>query len=231
MSENLNKFIDGLLVPDANWKFSLRKAMTSFDAWGTYQYIEANLLQEKLVVGKGMVGIHPIYQETEAPEFPRFSKDWWVMCLVRAYENLEVPGAILWTDDGPGYWNTKIPSSTLGRFHTRFSMAAYLYCSCILETMEKRGLDYYMPMHDEVSTRVESTLQLIHDKSDDYGQSFRRFPGLCVTTRLWEKISRYLNVLRKGSAKFEKLEDTLSDMIGWSIIGFALFYEDCGGRD
>lgn len=205
-------FAEKILCPSGNWKEALKEAMYAFNAEEIYSFLEN---KETKVLSQWECG-HLSHGEFINPQGEWFGKIWWFSKLLSCFDTIEY---YMRLDQG------HLPRDVDGLEELRKAMGGYLYCTCILEAMSKHQEEYQEPDSELVTNRVKATQQLIHDKSEDYGQSFRRFPLLCVSTRLWEKISRYLSVSSRGACKFEKLEDTLADMIGWSVIGFALFYE------
>lgn len=70
--------------------------------------------------------------------------------------------------------------------------------------------------HDMVS--------LLAAKQHDYGhENISEFGQQGVTVRLWDKISRYENLLRRGvDPENESLVDTLKDMIGYCVLWLML---------
>lgn len=79
--------------------------------------------------------------------------------------------------------------------------------------------------HD-VERVVGETVQFIGPKAQDYGESFRRhgLPG--VVPRLWDKIARIAQLKADNRpANFEKFEDSVKDLLGYSIIAFSLVME------
>ena len=220
---NLNEFIGQVLRPDPDWKDTLERASKAFRPAEIRLALEGSFtILEQVEGSTSAVGDEILNWRIQSPEFRNHSKEWWVERLVASYMVLELPGCVIWEDG----WNQALPKPNIKKVVTKAAMGAYLYCSCMLEHMEKNGLGEAEPNDTLVGERAKNILTLIHAKSDDYGQSFRRYPLLCVTTRLWEKISRYLNILKKGETHFEGVEDTLADMIGWSTIGYALFFEE-----
>jgi hypothetical protein len=223
MMPSLNDFIGQVLRPDPDWREALEKAMGAFKPAEIRLAIEGPYtILDKVEGSTSAVGTEALNWKISSPRFPVHSKEWWIEHLIASYMILELPDCVVWK----GGWNQTLPKNNIQRTGVKAAMGGYLYCSCMLEFMEQNQLTIAEPNDTLVKKRVEKILSLIHDKSDDYGQSFRRFPLLCVTTRLWEKISRYLNILKKGETHFEGVEDTLADMIGWSTIGYALFFEE-----
>lgn len=134
------------------------------------------------------------------------------------------------------HWRTKplaeMPpahmSLVIRGLHFMVYMAAVM---CLIEEddMFKReplsyGLIEYV--NHDVQERVREAARFIHPKAQDYGESFRRhgLPGL--VPRLWDKIARIAQLKSDNRpANFEKLEDSLADLLGYSIIAFSLVME------
>lgn len=78
----------------------------------------------------------------------------------------------------------------------------------------------------DVKARLQATTANLHPKAQDYGESFRRhgLPG--VIPRLWDKIARITTLKADNRpANFEKLEDSVRDLLGYSTIAFSLVME------
>lgn len=67
---------------------------------------------------------------------------------------------------------------------------------------------------------LDSQLELLASKQHDYGhQNILKFGEHGVLVRLWDKIARYENLVRRGvDPANESLHDTLIDIIGYCII-------------
>ena len=71
--------------------------------------------------------------------------------------------------------------------------------------------------------RVKKVCELLHEKAQDYGESFRRhgLPGL--VPRLWDKIARYAQLKADNrTAKFERMEDSVVDLLGYCCVAWSL---------
>lgn len=71
---------------------------------------------------------------------------------------------------------------------------------------------------------IDSQVGLLASKQHDYGHdNILKFGTQGVLVRLWDKISRYQNLVRRGvEPENESVADTLVDMIGYSVIWFML---------
>jgi hypothetical protein len=66
---------------------------------------------------------------------------------------------------------------------------------------------------------VDYQVGLLASKQHDYGhENINRFGSGGVRVRLWDKISRYENLVKRGEAENESIEDTLVDMVGYATI-------------
>ena len=67
---------------------------------------------------------------------------------------------------------------------------------------------------------VDYQVELLASKKHDYGhENIHRFGDQGVLVRLWDKISRYENLIKRGKTPAnESVEDTLKDMIGYCAI-------------
>lgn len=67
---------------------------------------------------------------------------------------------------------------------------------------------------------LEDQVGLMAGKQHDYGHAnITKFGQTGVLVRLWDKIARYNNLVRRGAEpNNESLVDTLIDMIGYSVI-------------
>lgn len=214
---DLREYIDKLIQPSPRWKQTLSKALKEIDnpdllVWLEETWVSVTMHEEGATASTGSI--------TDGASFPKWGKSWWVQKLVESYSRLE---RVVMDPDLMGHLYKMSPEDL---YELRAGFSCYLLCACALEHMDKNSVLVFSAdeAREQYLVRVRGTLQLIHDKSDDYGQSFRRFPLLCCTTRMWEKISRYLNLMGK-EAKFESLGDTLSDMVGWGLIGYAATFE------
>lgn len=73
--------------------------------------------------------------------------------------------------------------------------------------------------------RCESFIQMLIKKGQDYGpEPIRRWGPLGVLIRIDSKFQRYLNLTETATLthNFEPVEDTIIDMIGYSVLGIAL---------
>jgi hypothetical protein len=81
-------------------------------------------------------------------------------------------------------------------------------------------------LDDLVRWRVKKVCELLHEKAQDYGESFRRhgLPGL--VPRLWDKIARYAQLKADNrTAKFERMEDSVVDLLGYCCVAWSLMLE------
>jgi len=67
---------------------------------------------------------------------------------------------------------------------------------------------------------AEDQVALLASKQHDYGtENILKFGDQGIKVRLWDKISRYYNLRRRGAdPKNESFIDTLKDMIGYSVL-------------
>jgi hypothetical protein len=67
---------------------------------------------------------------------------------------------------------------------------------------------------------LEDQVKLMAGKQHDYGHgNITKFGQMGVLVRLWDKIARYNNLIRRNAdAVNETLQDTLIDMIGYVVI-------------
>lgn len=79
---------------------------------------------------------------------------------------------------------------------------------------------------------VTDTIDLLTRKSGDYGQCWRRHGELGIIVRLFDKIARFTNLMRKefGAQNFESRVDSARDMVGYAIILFAYLMEQETGQ-
>jgi hypothetical protein len=65
---------------------------------------------------------------------------------------------------------------------------------------------------------MDKQVELLASKQHDYGhENINRFGSNGVLVRLWDKVSRYENLLGRG-AENEPIDDTLKDMVGYVTI-------------
>ena len=67
---------------------------------------------------------------------------------------------------------------------------------------------------------VEDQVKLLASKQYDYGcENILKFGAEGIKVRLWDKIARYYNLLKRGvDPKNESLVDTLTDMVGYCVL-------------
>lgn len=67
---------------------------------------------------------------------------------------------------------------------------------------------------------VEDQIKLLASKQHDYGNdNILKFGVEGIKVRLWDKIARYNNLLKRGvSPENESLADTLKDMVGYCVL-------------
>lgn len=83
---------------------------------------------------------------------------------------------------------------------------------------------YYLKFNKNLE--IDDMLQVLIDKSDDYGQAFRSIGYIGIRARIWEKICRYFSLCSKEyEAIYEPTEDSLKDLVGYLIILLALTQE------
>jgi hypothetical protein len=134
------------------------------------------------------------------------------------------------------HWRTKPlaewPPAHLGLVIRGLHFMVYMAAMMVLFTEDsvwtKEPVSYGLleyTAHD-VRETVREAAAGIHPKAQDYGESFRRhgLPGL--VPRLWDKIARIAQLKADDRpANFEKFEDSVRDLLGYSIISFSLVME------
>jgi len=72
----------------------------------------------------------------------------------------------------------------------------------------------------ETKWTVEQQVELLASKQHDYGcENVLKFGVEGIRVRLWDKISRYYNLLKRGVDPVnETLADTLKDMVGYCVL-------------
>ena len=69
---------------------------------------------------------------------------------------------------------------------------------------------------------MEENELLFCRKNEDYGNSFEDFGLTAVIIRMNDKINRIISLLekkREGNVKDERIEDTISDLYNYGVIG------------
>lgn len=110
-------------------------------------------------------------------------------------------------------------------FHFMVYMAALM---CLFEEGGMPPLSTGLLEYTEVDVkhRVTQMCQTLYSKTQDYGESFRRhgLPG--VIPRLWDKIARIAQLKADNRrANFERLLDSVQDLLGYTLIAFSLLME------
>lgn len=76
---------------------------------------------------------------------------------------------------------------------------------------------------NQVREIVEPIIQMLVKKNADYGDAALDFGHYGNMVSLWHKIKRYrMLVERQQQPNFESVDDTLRDIIGYSIIGLII---------
>ena len=76
-----------------------------------------------------------------------------------------------------------------------------------------------LELYDTVSERLR---EIFVAKNTDYGDTFREDGILGILVREKDKLSRLINLIRKGGEGMvldEKIEDTLNDLANYAIMG------------
>ncbi|MFO0417805.1 MAG: hypothetical protein ACK53T_00240 [Planctomycetota bacterium] len=95
-----------------------------------------------------------------------------------------------------------------------------LYDSNQHDALARKAMAELNKMMAERGWDVDKQVALLVRKQHDYGhENINRFGVRGVEVRLWDKISRYENLKKRGGkSKNEPLTDTLADIIGYSAI-------------
>ena len=66
---------------------------------------------------------------------------------------------------------------------------------------------------------LEEIAELLLQKNADYGNAWQELATVTVSVRIMDKVRRYANLLKCEEQKFENLDDTLRDIVGYSLLG------------
>lgn len=93
-----------------------------------------------------------------------------------------------------------------------------LYESGMFTTLARNAWSELVDLGEEWS--ADNQVALMARKQADYGhQNILKFGRKGVEVRLWDKIARYENLIRRGvEPENESLHDTLIDIVGYCII-------------
>ncbi|MBP1629569.1 MAG: hypothetical protein H6Q15_462 [Bacteroidetes bacterium] len=83
-------------------------------------------------------------------------------------------------------------------------------------------------MNKESITKITDEItKLLLKKNQDYGGASFDLGLNGNMVHLWDKISRYRNLINiDNEPNFECIEDTLKDIIGYAIIGLHIIHDD-----
>jgi len=85
-----------------------------------------------------------------------------------------------------------------------------------------------IPTMDEAAVKeiTDSVTRILLEKNQDYGGASFDLGLTGNMVHLWDKVRRYRTLVEKSfrgeSPKFESVDDTLRDIIGYSIIGLII---------
>lgn len=83
-------------------------------------------------------------------------------------------------------------------------------------------------MNEESITKLTSEIKdILLKKNEDYGGASFDLGLNGNMVHLWDKVSRYRNLIKnyQDEPNFESIEDTLKDIIGYSIIGLHILHD------
>ncbi len=88
---------------------------------------------------------------------------------------------------------------------------------------------------EKVRAITSSITEILIKKNQDYGGASFDLGTIGNMVHLWDKIKRYRNLIEKtlndkSEPNFESLEDTLKDIIGYSIIGLIILEHESQQR-
>lgn len=94
-----------------------------------------------------------------------------------------------------------------------------LYDAGMQDEMARKAM-HELNRADPGSWTIRDQVDLLASKQHDYGhENVDRFGYQGVQVRLWDKVSRYENLTKRGlSGKNESVADTLKDIIGYCVI-------------
>ncbi len=81
---------------------------------------------------------------------------------------------------------------------------------------------------ESIAVITNDITDILIKKNADYGGASFDLGLNGNMVHLWDKISRYRNLIEKGdkSPNFEALDDTLKDIIGYAIIGLHILNDE-----
>lgn len=81
---------------------------------------------------------------------------------------------------------------------------------------------------DSIKKITDEVTEILLKKNEDYGGASFDLGLNGNMVHLWDKVRRYRSLVEKNKEEpnFEKLDDTLRDIIGYAIIGLHIFYDD-----
>jgi hypothetical protein len=84
---------------------------------------------------------------------------------------------------------------------------------------------------EEINTITEDITEILIRKNQDYGGASFDLGLNGNMVHLWDKIRRYRHLVEnKNTPKFEPIEDTLKDIIGYAIIGLIILQKETNNQ-
>ena len=174
------------------------------------QLINCNMTGRSYTQGK----IVELVVNSEALKEMTFAEE---VCLQWLYQFFVVEGVefeLSKLTPNHGEWPVSLLDLLDAKLHTMVYLSSLL---CLTE--ESKNLD-------EFKERVEEAVKNLYEKTDDYGESFRRHGIRGLIPRLWDKIARYIQLQANDhGANFEPREDSARDLLGYSIVTWSLIKE------
>jgi hypothetical protein len=83
----------------------------------------------------------------------------------------------------------------------------------------------------EINAITEEVTKILISKNQDYGGASFDLGLNGNMVHLWDKIKRYRHLVEsKNTPKFESIEDTLKDIIGYGIIGLIILQKESNNQ-
>lgn len=92
-----------------------------------------------------------------------------------------------------------------------------------------KGMDYRCPQYrDYIVSALDDTLEVLIRKNGDYSSAYRRHGLRGLNARLYDKLSRMINLLTKKdkTPSYEPTLDSALDLAGYSLILLGMTIED-----